>query len=126
MQTTTPAAQANTARHTPGPWLWDGHTLMPAQPDPDRSAVHSILDAEGGFGFLGSDMHQTCAELDADRLLIAAAPDLLHALQRLHDCMQAQDIDTEAKRPTEDEYQACMAAAAAAIAKATAQQGGAA
>lgn len=121
-----PTPAAATHSHTPGPWMWDDNVLCPAFPDPAISHVHSILDADGGFGFMGSDWRQTAAELDADRLLIAAAPDLLHALQRLHDCMQAQDIDTEAKRPTEDEYQACMAAAAAAIAKATAQQGGAA
>lgn len=126
MQTTAPATQATNASYTPGPWIWDDNRLMPAQPDPDRSAVHSILDANGGYGFIGSDWRDTCAELDADRSLIAAAPDLLHALQRLHACMQAQDLDAEADRPTEDDYKACMAAAAAAIAKATAQQGGAA
>ncbi len=116
MQTTTPAAQANTARHTPGPWLWDGHTLMPAQPDPDRSAVHSILDAEGGYGFMCGDVRQTCAELDADRVLIAAAPELLEALQRL----LSWEI---ARLPVRSED---IAFARAAIAKATGQQGGAA
>lgn len=126
MQTTTTAAAAATHGHTPGPWMWDDNTLRPANPNPDTSSVHSILDAEGGWGFMGSDVHKTCAELDADRVLIATAPELLKALQRLHACMQAQDLEVEAKRPTEDKHQACMAAAAAAIAKATGQQGGAA
>jgi len=66
-------------RHTPGPWHWDGNTLMPVKPDPSKSHVHSILDAEGGYGFLGSVSTKTLAELDADRALIAAAPDLLEA-----------------------------------------------
>lgn len=124
MQTT--AEITAKASHTPGPWLWDGNTLRPEQADPERSAVHSILDAEGGFGFLGSDWRQTLPELEADRRVIAAAPELLVALQRLHANMQAQDLDAQAKRPTEDDYQACMAAAAAAIAKATGLEGGAA
>ena len=128
MQTTTETAAtpATTTRHTPGPWIWDGNTLRPEQPDPARSAVHSILDADGGFGFLGSDWRETLPELEADRRVIAAAPELLEALQRLHANMQAQDLESQAQRPTEADYLACMAAAAAAIAKATGQQGGAA
>lgn len=121
MQTTTPASQAATARHTPGPWLWDGHTLKPAQPDPHRSAVHSILDAEGGFGFLGSDVHQTCAELDADRVLIAAAPDMLAALQAVAQKLGSRPYGTGSylPKPIRD-------VVFSAIAKATGQQGGAA
>ena len=70
-----------TAAHTPGPWYWRGNTLAPVNVDPDTSHVHSILDAEGGFGFIGTDHRLTNAELDADRRLIEAAPDLLAALQ---------------------------------------------
>jgi hypothetical protein len=73
------------APHTPGPWVWDGNTLRPANPDPDHSAVYSILDAEGGYGFLGSDWRATGAELDADRALIAKAPDLLAMLRKIAD-----------------------------------------
>lgn len=75
-----------TAQHTPGPWMWEGNTLRPVNRDHEQSAVHSILDADGGFGFLGSDYRTTLAELDADRLLIAAAPLLLEALQQLVAC----------------------------------------
>ena len=71
------------AAHTPGPWYWRGNTLAPVNADPYSSAVHSILDAEGGYGYLGTDYRLTRAELDADRRLIAAAPDLLAALQAL-------------------------------------------
>ena len=70
-----------TIAHTPGPWEWDGNTLRPSNPDPNTSSVHSILDADGGFGFLGSDCRKTIQELDACRAVIAAAPDLLEALQ---------------------------------------------
>jgi hypothetical protein len=70
--------------HTPGPWKWDGPNLAPAEPDPQRYAVHTIVTcSSGGYGFLASKHAQTAAELDADRLLIAAAPDLLVALRNL-------------------------------------------
>ena len=82
MQTPEPTAAAGQpAKHTPGPWHWDGNTLMPVAGDPTTSAVHSILDAEGGYGYLGSKPADTLREIDACRRLIAAAPDLLDALQ---------------------------------------------
>jgi len=72
-------------KHTPGPWEWvrGSNELRPVNPDPNHSAVASILYAEGGFGFIGSSNAASLAELDADRVLIAAAPDLLQALARL-------------------------------------------
>lgn len=73
--------QTAATKHTPGPWEWDGNTLKPSAGSFETSAVHSILDAEGGYGYLGSKVSDTQAELDADRQLIAAAPDLLEALQ---------------------------------------------
>ncbi len=69
--------------HTPGPWHWDGNTLLPVHPDFNRSDVHSILSADGGYGFLGSKHSDTQRELEADRVLIQAAPQLLKALQCL-------------------------------------------
>ena len=71
------------AKHTPGPWHWVGNTLEPVEKNPNNSAVYSILNAEGGYGFVLSDFKATCAELDADRQLIAAAPELLKALQKM-------------------------------------------
>lgn len=72
-------------RHTPGPWHWphDSNHLKPVNPDPERSAVSEILYADGGHGFLGRSNEDTLAELEADRRLIAAAPELLAALERL-------------------------------------------
>jgi hypothetical protein len=74
--------------HTPGPWTWEGQTLRPVNRDPRTSSVYSILhDDCGGFGFLASKPSDTVAELDADRALIAAAPDLLAALRSLRDAV---------------------------------------
>ena len=67
--------------HTPGPWAWSHDTLYPVNRDPNSSAVHSILEAGGGYGYIGSNLAQTLAELDADRRLIASAPDLLEFAQ---------------------------------------------
>lgn len=121
MQTTTPATQATTARHTPGPWIWDDNTLRPANPNPDTSSVRSILDAEGGYGFMFSDVNQTWAELDADRVLIAAAPDMLAALQAVAQKLGSRPYGTGSylPKPIRD-------VVFSAIAKATGQQGGAA
>lgn len=70
------------AQHTPGPWVWDGdYTLRPAQPDPTTSATHTILSEDGPRGFLGGDHRAVAAEFQSNRRLIAAAPDLLEALQ---------------------------------------------
>lgn len=71
------------AAHTPGPWRWDGISLRAATPDPDHSAVHTILEAEGGCGYLCSNVHDTLRELDADRRVIEQAPVLLGLLQEL-------------------------------------------
>lgn len=74
-----------TTPHTPGPWVWNGNSLQPAVKDPEHSAVHTILQAEGGCGFLMSKTADTLAELDADRAVIALAPRVLEALQALRD-----------------------------------------
>ena len=70
------------AAHTPGPWHWlTDRRLQPVVHDPDQSAVHTILSEDGCFGYLGSDLDATIAEDEANRRLIAAAPDLLDAAQ---------------------------------------------
>jgi hypothetical protein len=74
---------ANPATHTPGPWCWFGSSLRPLNADPQHSAVHTILEAEGGCGYLMSNHHQTLRELDADMRLIKEAPVMLGLLQEL-------------------------------------------
>jgi len=105
--------------HTPGPWHWHDNTLEPVEKDPSRSAVFSILDYDGGYGFLGSDHKATSAELDADRRLIAAAPDLHAALHQLHRVVAAMDAEQQGQRPSEAAYRKAMRDAALALAKAT-------
>lgn len=100
------------AKHTPGPWTWDGYSLRPANPDPDQHAVHTIIDAEHiGWGFVCSDLRITTAESNANLALIAAAPELLTALEAL--CGLA-----EFRGGHLNEYGAAVAAARAVIAKA--------
>jgi hypothetical protein len=101
------------AQHTPGPWSarhWVCHAATTVVREVD-GRVEVIAECSG-FG-------RYADESLADARLIAAAPDLLAALKSLRDNMHAQDLEIEAERPTEDEYQQCMCNAAAAIAKAT-------
>ena len=75
------AVPAPTTIHTPGPWAWQGYALRAATPDPESSAVHTILAMEcSGSGYLASDPAGTSAELLADHRLIAAAPTMFEAL----------------------------------------------
>jgi hypothetical protein len=68
--------------HTPGPWQWDGdYTLRPVNPDPERSALHTIISPDGPFGFVQTATADVFPEFEADKLLIAAAPELLEALR---------------------------------------------
>jgi len=80
------------AQHTPGPWHWDDYSWLVAK---DESSV---------LEYAGCGSHATDAS-DADRVLIAAAPDLLAALQGV---LRVSDRSTS-------EYDAVRAA----IAKAT-------
>ena len=64
--------------HTPGPWVLDGPGT--AHITGDEDCYHCINGAEG---WLDSKLHLTGFMLDADACLIAAAPDLLAALQGL-------------------------------------------
>lgn len=74
------APEQDRTKHTPGPWVWDGYSLKPANPDPNNYSVHTIIEAENiGWGFLCSDHAKSRAESDANLALIAAAPDLLDA-----------------------------------------------
>lgn len=72
------ADAARLAAATPGPWRWDGHNLVPAEPDPRNHAVHTILQRGDSFGFVGAASSMLDAELHADFAIIEAAP-LLHS-----------------------------------------------
>ena len=93
MQTSPTIGQASSgkASHTPGPWAWDesGNYLCPVDGDPSKSSVHTILSPDGTYGYLGSDFKKTQGEGEANRALIAAAPDLLDALVAVVASLQA-------------------------------------
>lgn len=120
-------------RHTPGPWHWEGRTLAPVNRDPSTSYVYSILDAEGGYGFLGSTPHKTTTEIDACFKVIAAAPNMLAALHKARACILIDrtalaDSHTGPDGLDEDgaagiaEYDETLAVINAAIAEAEGQQ----
>ena len=68
------------AAHTPGPWHWDGQNLRPVN---DDDKVRTILDESGGMVYRALPVGAACAQIEADKLLIAAAPELLDALSKL-------------------------------------------
>jgi hypothetical protein len=93
------------AQHTPGPWLWQ-HWPDDVDPVAEASTLGTIATL------------QATDEGQANARLIAAAPELLAALQALHANMHAQNLDNEMERTTEASYQKAMRDAAAAVAKA--------
>ena len=89
------------AAHTPGPW----------EADAEEGMVFRVLD--------GGERDEDIATVwgsDEDARLIAAAPDLLAALERL---LRAQQAVSRIRVVDEGEYDDAMDAASAAIAKAT-------
>ena len=77
-------------KHTPGPWKWDGHMLVPETRDPDQHAVHTIIGRyHSAHGFIGSELNAVIQEDDANRALIAAAPELFKAAKLVYDEMSA-------------------------------------
>ena len=65
---------------------------MPVNLAPEISSVHTILSPNGAFGYLGSFSKDTEIESDANRLLIAAAPEMLQAI---HDALNNLPADGE-------------------------------
>ncbi|MCO5109981.1 MAG: hypothetical protein M9929_03940 [Burkholderiaceae bacterium] len=104
--------------HTPGPWR--------AEYTNDARLSKVVVAAESANGSTAVIGQCAGPDKESNARLIAAAPDLLTALWNLRRCMLAQDMANGAVRFSEEEYGACMAAARAAIAKATGQEGGAA
>lgn len=68
-------------KHTPGPWKWEGHALRPLNPEPNLHAIHTIFEVDHfAWGFAFSKLEPLLAEDEANRALIASAPELLEAL----------------------------------------------
>jgi hypothetical protein len=94
--------------HTPGPWRWDhesnvGNLIV----DPERNAV-ATFQARSHLKWAEQQ-----AEREANARLIAAAPELLEALKGLE-----QWYDAEVEPPHREFFNAAIAKARAAIAKA--------
>ncbi len=87
-----------TTKHTPGPWRWTDNSLAPVDPRPDDHSVAVILEDGDCYGFVAAETVDVLAEQDANRRLIAAAPDLLEALiaeQEWRDREAAGALDPE-------------------------------
>ena len=92
-----------TAQHTPGPWI--------ARPDPNSIMPDGWLTDDWCIGIEGSiDKVAVCSACDAR--LIAAAPELLEALRKLHHALDECDM-------VHDDQRSAYANASAIIAKAT-------
>ena len=69
------------AKHTPGPWFFDPEEIAVLAPDKTPHFFNIIAD-------LGDIFHEESGEYDpqeteANGRLIAAAPDLLHSLEKI-------------------------------------------
>lgn len=113
-----------TARHTPGPWEWDGdYTLRPANPRPELHTVHTILSPDGEtFGFMEADYKDVLAENAANKQLMAASPDMLDALKFALQDMRAVREQYAARSPGIGVLAASIGLAEQVIAKATGGQ----
>lgn len=74
------------SKHTPGPWKWSGEYTHPC-----GKPAWTLLGRHGLYGILTCDQGSAPQDLndEANARLIAAAPDLLEALERIarpHDC----------------------------------------
>lgn len=120
-----------TPAHTPGPWELDDLGNVCSQ------AVHNIalvFSSSTREGWSGSDF-DTQAHCEANARLIAAAPDLLAALQSARDCIEldrsalevthmdplTNEVDADGAAGIA-EYDAVLAQIGVAIAKATGAQ----
>ena len=75
--------------HTPGPWLVEGRTVY---------ALND--DGYNRFSALVQDAHTPGDELEANARLIAAAPELLEALEDIaNDYAERFDMDSQSTNP---------------------------
>lgn len=100
-------------KHTPGPWVWTEHHLVPESEMPaagEYPGCVAIADDGSAYG----EYNQTCKPESANGRLIAAAPCLLEALDLL--------LAKAYKQNFNDAYPEILAKAEAAIAKARGEQ----
>lgn len=75
------------SKHTPGPWKWSGEYTHPC-----GKPAWTLLGRHGLYGILTCDQGSAPQDLndEANARLIAAAPELLGALQRLVDAVDPE------------------------------------
>lgn len=84
-------------KHTPGPWEWDGYTLRPVAPETD---ITSVMTAETfSMMYRDGNLEAVTAEEAQNKLLIAAAPDLLDAAKAAADVLKKQKWRTDSTDP---------------------------
>lgn len=105
------------AQHTPGPLSAVRATQGGdyAVKDRDNNIVAEC------FEDIREQGESAIEEAKANATLYAAAPELLEALTTLRAVARSMEAERDSEKPTEDEYQAALVAADAAIAKAVQQ-----
>lgn len=80
-------------KFTPGPWKWDGISLVPVNPNPERQAIHTIVELGewSGTGYVQAKLDDCRAEDERNLLLLQHAPDLFGALERLTLALHTQE-----------------------------------
>ena len=99
-------------KHTPGPWVVDPDSPTDISPADDlRLGIASICHADeaGGRWEFGR-------QSKANAKLIAAAPDLLEALIKLHESLESLNESGDAGQMVADDVETARAAIAKAIA----------
>ena len=102
-----------TTKHLPGPWMILGTPVSPIPPEMFPVLI-GVEDAEGGLPIMAA--HNINGDY-GDARLVAAAPDLLAALQRIADGQEMSGVFTFA-----DVVLRYQEIARAAIARATGEQ----
>ncbi|NHC53082.1 hypothetical protein [Pseudomonas sp. AU8050] len=104
-------------KHTPGPWTLQGEpeSIRIEGPRNRNSRSHLVLVERVGGRRYGADFSDL-SELVANAKLIAAAPDLLEALIKLHESLESLNESGDAGQMVADDVETARAA----IAKATA------
>lgn len=88
------ANQSSPLRYTPGPWAWHGDSLRQAIPDPDTAATHTIIDSAGQtYGFCWAKHDDVTQEMNGNKRLMEASPELFEALQTAERFMAGFEAD---------------------------------
>lgn len=101
------------AKHTRGPWISEDGEVCCVRAQQDGGRIALMANLKGQFGLSG---RRSASEVVANARLIAAAPELLDALQLLVDLMPDPELDIDTVRREQ------VIKAKAVIAKATGGQ----